>query len=104
TFMLLDEMDLLVEEGIYRDRESLIRDALRALLRAKPELRSRLALSLYRRGQISLARAAEISGMDMESFKELLGEAGVPHSIAPIGEETVRRETERLIRLRKGKD
>ncbi len=104
TLTLLDEMDILVEEGIYRDRESLVRDAFRALLRTKPELRGRLALSLYRRGQVSLARAAEISGMDRESFKELLWEAGVSRSIAPVGEEAVRREVERLIHLREDQD
>jgi len=82
---LLDELDVLIEKGIYKDRESLVRDAMRSLLRSKPELRGQLAVELYRQGRVSLSRAAEIGGIDMESFKELLREAGVARVIPPVG-------------------
>lgn len=84
--ILLEELSLLVEEGIYPDRKALVQDALRTLLRSKPELRHRLALSLYKRDNVSLTRAAEIAGLDLESFKELLHEAGVVRRISPVGE------------------
>lgn len=44
---------------------------MRSLLRSKPELRGQLAIELYRQGKVSLSRAAEIGGVDMESFKAL---------------------------------
>jgi len=96
---LLDQLDVLVERGIYKDREALMKDALRSLLRSRPELRERLAVELYRRGEVSLSRAAEIGGLDLENFKELLREAGVARRILPAGE-AVRQEAEQLLRLR----
>ena len=96
---LLDAVTVLIERGVYKDRDALMQDALRALLRSKPELRGQLAVALYQRGDVSLARAAEISGLDLESCKELLRESGVVRSIAPAGQE-VQHEVQRLLRLR----
>ena len=96
---LLDAVTVLIERGIYKDREALLHDALRALLRSKPELRGYLAVGLYQRGEVSLTRAAEISGLDLESCKELLREAGVIRSIPSIGQE-VQHEVQQLLRAR----
>lgn len=98
--VLLDEIGILVEQGIYKDRDSLLRDALRSLLRSKPELRQRLAVELYARGKVSLSRAAEISGSDIENFKELLREKGITRVIKPIGEEELARETDLIAAIR----
>jgi len=97
--MLLDELDVLVERGIYKDRETLMKDAMRSLLRSRPELRRQLAIEFYRVGKVTLSRAAEIGGSDMESFKELLREAGVARIIPPVGE-AIRNEVEQLLRQR----
>ena len=84
---LLDAVSVLIERGIYKDRDALLQDALRALLRSKPELRGQLAVALYQRGDVSLTRAAEISGLDIESCKELLREASVIRRIPSAGQE-----------------
>jgi predicted HTH domain antitoxin len=89
-------VDVFVAQGIYKDREALLEDALQSLLRSKPELRARLAIELYRVAEVSLSRAAEISGLDLENFKELLREAGVVRRVAPRGE-AVHDETEQLL-------
>ena len=96
---LLDAVTVLIERGVYKDRDALMQDALRALLRSKPELRGQLAVALYQRGDVSLTRAAEISGLDLESCKELLREAGVVSSIPPAGQE-VQHEVRQLLRIR----
>ena len=46
---VLSELDILIEEELYKDKEALLQDAMRSLLRSKPELRSRLAVGLYKR-------------------------------------------------------
>jgi len=97
---LLDAVTVLIERGIYKDRDALLQDALRALLRSKPELRGQLAVALYQRGDVSLTRAAEISGLDIESCKELLREAGVIRGIPSAGQE-VHDEVQQLLRTRK---
>ena len=98
---VLSELDILIEEGLYKDKEALLQDAMRSLLRSKPELRSRLALGLYKREKVSLARGAEIAGVDAESFKELLRESGIERSIASVGE-NIESQVEKLIRMRNG--
>ncbi|GAK58493.1 hypothetical protein U27_05467 [Candidatus Vecturithrix granuli] len=98
SMTLLEDMNLLIQEGVYRDRETLLQDAMRALLRSKPELRSQLALALYKRRNVTLARASEIAGVDQENFKELLREAGVSYRIEPVGE-ALEREVEQLLRF-----
>ena len=99
---ILDELDILAERGIYKDREALLNDAMRSLLRSKPGLRVQLAIELYRRGKVSLSRAAEIGGVDIENFKEHLQEAAVSRVIPQIGG-VIRDEVEKLIHLRESK-
>jgi predicted HTH domain antitoxin len=97
--ILLDELDVLIGKGIYKDRDALVKDAMRSLLRSKPELRGQLAIEMYKQGKVSLSRATEIVGIDIESFKELLREAGVARMIPPAGE-VVQHEVEQLMRFR----
>jgi predicted HTH domain antitoxin len=82
---ILDKLDLLIDRHVYPDRAALIRDAMQALLRSRPELRRYLAVDLYQQSEVSLARAAEIGGVDIETMKEILREAGVARSIPPVG-------------------
>jgi predicted HTH domain antitoxin len=96
---LLEKLAVLVEHGIYKDQDALVQDALRALLRSKPALRGQLAIVLYQQGEVSLTRAAEISGLDIESFKELLREAGVVRRI-PLAGEAVQHEVQQLMQAR----
>jgi predicted HTH domain antitoxin len=86
TATLLDELDVLIERGVYSDQRALMEDAIRALLRSKPDLRRQLAVGLYKQGRISLSRGAEIEGVDIESFKESLRESGVTRTIPPVGD------------------
>lgn len=61
----------------YKSTDALIEDAFRALLNLKPELKVEMAIELYLKGEISLLRASEIAGMDIESFKEMLKARGL---------------------------
>lgn len=86
TATLMDELDVLVERGVYSGQQALMEDALRALLRSKPNLRRQLAIGLYKQGRISLSRGAEIEGVDIESFKESLREDGVSRTVPAVGD------------------
>jgi predicted HTH domain antitoxin len=61
----------------YKSVDNLIEDAFRALLNLKPGLKVEVAIELYFREEVSLSRAAEIAGMDMEGFKEILKMRGL---------------------------
>lgn len=78
-----DIEDILVSSGLYPNKKTLQEDSYRALFRSKPELTRRLALELYSRHEISLTRGAEICGLNIENFKELLRENGITIEISP---------------------
>jgi predicted HTH domain antitoxin len=72
-----NEIDSLVRIRSYGSRDALISDAVRALLVLKPGLKIEVALDLYKNGEISLWRAAEMAGLCMEEFKELLASRSI---------------------------
>jgi predicted HTH domain antitoxin len=97
---MLDELDeILVDIGKYPNKEELMKDALRALLRAKPELKKEIAVELFRKGAVSLSRAAEIYGSDIEDFKELLRERGIKIKIPHIPIEEIDKEVESILNI-----
>ncbi|MCI0514053.1 UPF0175 family protein, partial [candidate division KSB1 bacterium] len=71
------EIEALVESKIYPNREELIQDAFRALLRAKPNLKIESAIRLYLKEQVSFSRAAELAGLCAEELKNILAERGL---------------------------
>jgi len=61
----------------YNSVDNLIEDAFRALLNLKPGLKVEISIELYFKEEVSLSRAAEIAGMDIEGFKEILKMRGL---------------------------
>ncbi|MFW6048463.1 MAG: UPF0175 family protein [Candidatus Natronoplasma sp.] len=66
------KIDLLVEEG-YFSEEEIKKEAFKTLLRERSDLRSALAVEEYKRGEITLNRAAEIAGITTEEMKKKVG-------------------------------
>jgi len=79
----------------YKSMDALIEDAFRALLNLKQGLKVEMGVELYLREEVSLSKAAEIAGMDIESFKEMLKARGLKIS-SYIGSKD---EIERGLRL-----
>ena len=95
---LLSKLDeILVGIGRYPSKEELMEDALRALIRAKPELRRDIAIELYKKEEVSFSRAAEICGLNIEDFKELLKERGIKISVPSISVKEVNEEVKRIL-------
>jgi predicted HTH domain antitoxin len=72
-----------VQARIYASEDEVIHDALRHLLRARPDTRIRLAVYRYQNDEISLARAAELAGVSWDQMREILLEAGVQPRLGP---------------------
>ncbi len=87
----------LVRAKLYGTEEEVIRDALRHLLRARPEARLRLAIHRYENEEISLARAAEMAGVSWAQMREILLESGVRPRLGP---ETVEEAEDEIQALR----
>lgn len=82
-----EDVELLRRAGMYESDAAVIEDAIRSLLRSKPELRIELAVEKYRTSQVSLNRAAEIAGLSPEEFKELLRERSIPREAGFLSDE-----------------
>lgn len=96
---ITDELDeLLINMGKYPTKKELYNDALRALLKAKPNLRD-IAIELYRKKPISLSRASEMCGSNIEDFKELLEERGIKREIPSIPVEEIDKKVESIVRM-----
>lgn len=74
---LQEEVTALTETGFYADEESVLADALRTLLSARPDLRVAVACRLYDKGRFSLGKATEWSGLTIEAMKEELHRRGI---------------------------
>jgi predicted HTH domain antitoxin len=76
----------LVAAGLYDDEQSVMRDAMRALLAEKPQLRLEVAIYRYRNEDMSLAKAAALAGVSWERMREILLSRGVRLRLGPESE------------------
>ena len=78
----------LVEAGYYSDESDVVKDALIDLFENRAELRIATAIELYKKGEISLSKAASIAGVTTIEFKDILAKKGVVREVEarPAGE------------------
>lgn len=70
------EIEALVRSGHYSSKSDVVKDALRYMLESKKNLRLAAAIELYKQGEVSLGKAAEIANMGIIEFKETLSSQG----------------------------
>lgn len=83
-----EDVEILRRAGSFGSRDEFLREALKALLEKRPELRVELGVAKYREGEATLNRAAEISGLSSEEFKEVLKSRGVRRDVDIVSEES----------------
>jgi len=86
-----DGINALVRQNIYSSKDAVITDAIRALLELKPSLKIEIAINLYKNKKISLWKAAETAGLEMEEFKEILSARNIKIEIDGTKEESKKR-------------
>lgn len=74
---LRQELAVVTATGLYSDPERFLADAVRTFLAARPDLREAMACTMYARGEISLGRAVEWSGLNIEALKDALRRRGI---------------------------
>jgi predicted HTH domain antitoxin len=72
-----------VDAQLYGTEEEVIQDALRHLLRARPELRISIAIYRYLHEELSLAKAASVAGISWAQMKDILVERGIQPALGP---------------------
>jgi len=81
--LMEDEIEALIEAGYYSSKSDVVKDAIRELLEKNRNLRVSAAVEMYKRGKISIGRAAEIADMSLPDFKEALKERGIKIVLMP---------------------
>jgi len=83
-----EEINALLRMNLYHSKEDIITDAIRALLESKPQLKVEIAVDLYKNKEVSLWRAADMAGMTIEEFKEILWSRGIRIEVGGSREES----------------
>jgi predicted HTH domain antitoxin len=78
----------LIRLGFYPDEKSLLFDAFRALFEIRPELKTEIAVDLYRKGEASLWSAARVAGCNLEEFKDILRSRSIAIKISSTKQES----------------
>ena len=74
--LLEKELSAATELG-FKNREEFVEEAVRTYLAARKDVRILLAATLYKEEKISLGKAIEMSGVNIEEFKDYLKEKGI---------------------------
>ena len=90
------EVNALVKAGIFRSKTEVVKEALRLLFATRPQLSVEAAVQLYREGEVTLGRAAEIAGITRWEFETLLADRGITRSVTSDPTEALERQVERL--------
>lgn len=85
-----------IEAQLYESEEELVQDALRHLLRGRPDLRIQLAVHRYKVDELSLAKAANLAGVSWAQMKDILLEHGIEPRLGPETLEEAEAEVEAL--------
>jgi predicted HTH domain antitoxin len=73
----------LVAAHLYATEDEVMQDALRHLLRSRPDMRISLAVHRYQTEQLSLAQAASLAGVSWPHMRDILVERGTPLRLGP---------------------
>jgi predicted HTH domain antitoxin len=74
---LLDELVSALTEERSVDPKQMHEEALRLYVNTHPSLKLDGAVALWRKGRVSLAKAAEIAGLTVPEFKEVIAARGI---------------------------
>jgi predicted HTH domain antitoxin len=92
---MLNVQDL-VDAKLYDSKEAVIEDAVRHLLRSRPDLRIQVAIHRYLNESLSLAVTANIAGVSWAQMKEILLERGIQPRLGPQTIDEAQSEVETL--------
>jgi len=93
--MIKERVEGVIRSGVYVDETELYNEAIRTLFEVKSDLKTIAAVELYKGGEVSLEKAAEIAGVNVVQFKEILSQKGITRWIGS-GEDDLKKKTEEL--------
>lgn len=98
-----EEIEGVIEAGYYSNKSEVVRDALRLFFEQKQMLRTSASIEMFKRGKVSLARAAELAGVTSIEFKEILAERGIKVLMHKKGLKESKKQMKLLEKVRSAK-
>ena len=96
------EIRAVVSAGYYSNKSEVVRDALRNLFESKKHLRQAAAVELYKTGEVTLGKAAELAELSFFDFKSVLKDQGVKETMSEKSGTEVRKQVEKIRKARGG--
>ncbi len=75
---LKKEIKALLRSGYYRSKGDFLKDAVEAFINERADLRTEIAVEMYKRREVSLGGASEIAKLSIEEMKKILLKRGIP--------------------------
>ena len=91
-----NEINALVKGGYFRSKDSFIEESVKYMLVNRGDLKINAAVEMYRSGDVSLARAAEVAGMSIFEFKEVLKTRGITMVVEAPSKEEINSQIKRM--------
>lgn len=91
-----NEINALVKGGYFRSKDSFIEESVKYMLVSRGDLKINAAVEMYRSGDVSLARAAEVAGMSIFEFKEVLKTRGITMVVEAPSKEEIDTQIKRM--------
>ena len=77
TSIVEKQVDALIKGGYYPNRAEFVEEAIRAFFELRKEMKIAAVIELYKKGEISISKAAELAGLNIEEIKRVLADRGV---------------------------
>lgn len=93
------EIEYLIKSGLYNNKGEVIQDALKSLMVSHPHYKIEIAIEAYLQGEVSLGRAAHLSGLSYEEMKDILRQRGIEMKLGPSNKNEAQNEVKALEEL-----
>ncbi len=80
SYIVKEGLEVLIPK-YFKGKKEFMEEAFRTILRSNPGLKVNVAIDLYIKEKISLAKAAELAGVTTIEFKDILMERGIKRVI-----------------------
>lgn len=97
--LMKEELSVISRTGYYSSNSEFIRDAIRNFLALRKDIRTAIAVELYKSDKISLGRAAEIADVSFEEIKRVLTERNIKLKRSSESLTNIKKSAKRLKKL-----
>ena len=91
-----NEIRALVKGGYFRSKDSFIEESVKYMLVSRSDLKINAAVEMYRSKDVSLAKAAEVAGMSIFEFKDILKTRGIKMVVEAPSKEEIDSQIKRM--------